>query len=87
VESISKSICFDNHDFFASLLLRMLPDSQVLSGLADDLRSRDLRYISDKILCSTDSNQDDMMERIGEMSAGDLVKQRLHALQSCNLNY
>ena len=87
VDSISKSICFDNYAFFATLLLKMFPDSQVASSLADDLRSRDLRYIADNILCSTVPNQGDLAECVIRLDAGDLVKQRLRVLQSCNLNY
>jgi hypothetical protein len=87
VDSISKSICFDNYALFATLLLKMFPDSQVASNLADDLRSRDLRYIADNILCSTVPNQGDLAECVIRLDAGDLVKQRLRVLQSCNLNY
>lgn len=87
VDSISQSICFDNHEFFASLLLNIFPDSQISSNLADDLRSKDLRYISDKILGSTNLNQEDKTKKIEKLNAGDLLKQRLRALQLCNLTY
>jgi hypothetical protein len=87
VESISKSICFDNYELFASLLLRMFPCNQVASSLADDLRSRDLRYIADEILGATDLSHEITAERVEKMNAGDQIKQRIHTLHSCKINY
>jgi glycosyltransferase involved in cell wall biosynthesis len=87
VESISNSICFDNYELFASFLLRMFPDNQVASSLADDLRRRDLRYIADNAIGSADLNQEGIAEWLNKVNSGDLVKQRLRALQSCNITY
>lgn len=85
--SIKKSICFDNHDLFANILLRFFPDSEVATSLAIDLRSFDIRHVADKILGSTDFGQVEIAERSGEINAGELVKQRLRNLQLCEINY
>lgn len=87
VDSISKSICFDSYEIFARILLRIFPDSHVSSDLADALRSKDLRYIADMICGSFDLTDDRKMEIVEKINAGDLIKQRLRALQACKINY
>lgn len=87
VESLLKSICFDNLDFFARILGCLFPDNVTASKLQRQLRRHDLRYITDELVGSPDSNPDEGEKLFEVDSAGYLIKKNLQALQSCNICY
>lgn len=86
VDFVIKSICFDNNSLFADILLMFFPSDDNVFKLADELRKHDLRFVADEIIGSHHLTPEDLGKLDG-YGAGDLIKNRLLTLQSCNINY
>jgi hypothetical protein len=87
VDSVIKSICFDNYELFARMLLRFFPNRVTALQCANTLREHDLQYIADEIVANPNYPPDQVPGKYESKSAGELIAKRLQALQSCKINY
>ena len=85
-DSLSKSILFDNFGLFADILSSLYAGGEVEHSV-DTLRKQDLRFITDKILSSNETDPKAVQSFLSNLNAGQLIEQRLKTLQSYRIDY
>lgn len=86
-QAVTGSICFDNLELFASLLLNFFGNSNEIMTFVNHMRRFDLRYITENVIANNELDYVQINDNIEIKSAGLILKERLQKLNNAKLYY
>lgn len=84
---VRDSICFDNLELFAELLLKFFPGNPTSEIIVHKMRRNDLRYITEGILANPDLSREEKDECLESESASQILANQLETLRAAAIDH